>query len=519
MDRHYFNLRERLKKRRYQRKRIHKEWVGFGTGLRAVALDLWIAFQLFLLAVAYSLLVHYVPVAFYVCLCLTAITLLRVVIFERDIQSKISWSVLFLLSFGGGFIIYILSRSQVCFAFHKRKYGNICKRVKPYEGGNDLSDAPKTAVESYLNGNGFRTYRDTEIKYYGNARQALDNMIARVDGAKKFVFIEFFIVADGVFLERLISIFRRKTAEGVKIFMTYDDVGCAGVFSEFVKGSIRDAGVKLKAFHPLFSPFYFGLNYRDHRKIVVVDGQTAYCGGYNLIDDCANQRIMEGVWKDSGVRVDGAAVDGFSLQFIKQWEFATGEKLDPREYLNNYTPVANAAKVIPYAGGPEMSGYICRGVYHKIISEAREKLFIMTPYLVPDSDTMKLLAKKAAEGVDVRLVLPGVPDYRYIYRITVANADKLIKKGVKVYYSGGEFVHSKVMLTENVAAVGSVNMDMRAFYQEFDNGVVTDDSGAMEQIASDFEWLFGRNEIAAVSKFNAFNAFVTGALRLISPLM
>ena len=251
----------------------------------------------------------------------------------------------------------------------------------------------------------------------------------------------------------------------------------------------------------------------------MVDGKTGYTGGINLIDDCANQRKMEGVWKDSGIRIDGAAVDGLSAQFIRQWQFATREKLDPQKYLNKFDAAENCSLFIPYAGGPEMQGNVCRSVYRDVVLSATEKLYIMTPYLVPDCRFMKLLYKKAAEGVDVRVVLPGVPDYRYIYRITISNARKLIKRGVKVYYSGGEFVHSKVMLTEQVAVVGSVNLDMRAFYQEFDNGVVTDDSGAMEQIASDFEWLFGRNEIAAVSKFNAFNAFVTGALRLISPLM
>ena len=166
-----------------------------------------------------------------------------------------------------------------------------------------------------------------------------------------------------------------------------------------------------------------------------------------------------------------------------------------------------------------MQGNVCRSVYRDVVLSATEKLYIMTPYLVPDCRFMKLLYKKAAEGVDVRVVLPGVPDYRYIYRITISNARKLIKRGVKVYYSGGEFVHSKVMLTEQVAVVGSVNLDMRAFYQELDNGMVTDDEIVKGQIQKDFNRFFEFNEEAELKKFNPVSKLIELILKLVSPLM
>ncbi|MDE6504803.1 MAG: hypothetical protein K2L42_02930 [Clostridia bacterium] len=534
MDKRFSRLRMYLQKRRYKVKRIHKEWVGFGTGLKAVLKDLFIVFQLSLLVALYSAFVYYVPYAFYVCLGLTVLTAVYVGVFEKDIQAKISWILLFAASFGCGFIIYLLASKPVSYGWQRIRFAKIAKRVKlpeteaerenlyPAEKEAALAlaaEREKTAAESYLNLNGFKTFSGTAGKYYANARAILDNLIARIDAAEKFVFMEFFIVADGVLLDRLVSIFRRKTAEGIPVYMLYDDVGSAGVFSDFMKDTLRAAGVKLKAFANLFSPFYFGLNFRDHKKIVVVDGKTGYAGGFNLIDDCANQRKMEGVWKDSGIRLDGAAVDGLSVAFMRQWELATREKLDPEKFLNNYSREEGLGHFVPYAGGPEIKPYICREVYAKIIDEAEEKLYIMTPYLVPDSGIMKKLIKKAGEGVDVRLVLPGVPDYRYIYRVTTSNARALMKRGIKIYYAGGEFVHSKVMQNEKCAAVGSVNLDMRAFYQEFDNGVLTDDESVMQGITEDFDWIFECNVPETRGKVNPIGALITLVLRIVSPLM
>lgn len=522
MDRNFFRLRRYLQRRRYNVKRIHKSWVGFGTGLRAVLSDLFIAAQLSLLVVIYAVICWYLPIFFYVCLGLTALTVAYVLICERDVQSKISWTCFLILFCGCGFIAYLLSRKWFCYGVKRLRFSKIKKRTLPLVGVFNPKDCSETVLadsEYLYRTGGFIPYTDTDLIYYPYAKAAMDNIIARIDAAEKFVFLEFFIVADGVYLDRLISVFRRKIAEGVEIRMIYDDVGCAGVLSSSAKKRIKLTGVKLKAFSRLFSPFYFGLNYRDHRKIVVVDGKTGYVGGFNMIDDCANQRRMEGIWKDCGLRLDGAAVDGLSFAFMRQWELATHEKLDYKKYLDNFTRTLNKSTVIPYAGGPEIKEPLCRNIYLRIINGAKEKLYIMSPYLVPDTGFMKALKEKAQGGVDVRLILPGVPDYRYLYRVTQSNAYRLFKSGVKIYYSGGEFVHSKVMLSENCAAVGSVNLDMRAFYQEFDNGVYLDDKKIMSDIEKDFEEVMARGGLVEKMKRHWYSEVIASFLRLFSPLM
>lgn len=522
VDKAFSRLRRYLQHRRYEVKRIHKSWVGFGTGLRAVLSDLFIIVQLSIPVILYAIACWYVPIFMYVCIGLTVFTIAYVLIYEPDVQSRISWTVLLVLSCGIGFLVYVLSRKSICYGFKRLKFSKISKRAKPLVGEFqtwDCSDEVLDDCEYLYRSGGFIPYSGTDLKYYPYAKPAMDNIIARIDAAEKFVFIEFFILADGVFLDRLISVFRRKIAEGVEVRMMYDDVGSAGVLSSSAIKRIKLTGVKLKTFSRLFSPFYFGLNYRDHRKIVVVDGKTGYVGGFNMIDDCANQRKMEGIWKDSGLRLNGAAVDGLSLTFMRHWEFATREKLDYTKYLDKFDRTLKKSNVVPYAGGPEIKEPLCRNLYMRMIEKAQKKLYIMTPYLVPDSVMMKAIEEKVKAGVDVRLVLPGVPDYRYIYRVTQANAIKLIKSGVKVYYSSGEFVHSKVMLTEYCAAVGSVNLDMRAFYQEFDNGVYLNDKDTMEAIEKDFEEVFARGGQTTNTKRRWFSVAIAAFLKLFSPLM
>lgn len=522
VDKYYFRVRRYIQERRYKVKKIHKSWVGFGAGFRAIFCDFFVAAQLALLVALYVLVSWRVPIFFYVSLGLTAATDVCILIFEPNIQSKISWTLLMLISFGCGAYVFIFSRKVICYGIKRLKFKKISKKSEPFVGKleiTDCSDAVKGDIEYLYKSGGFKAYTGTDIKYYSYSKAEMDNIIARIESAQNFVFIEFFILADGVYLDRLISVFKRKVAEGVEIRFMYDDVGSAGVLSADAKKRIKRTGVKFKVFSPLFSLFYFGLNYRDHKKTVVVDGKTGYVGGFNLIDDCANQRRMEGIWKDAGLRIDGAAVDGLSLAFMRHWEFATGEKLDFGKYLNRYDKTFNESTVVPYAGGPEIKEPLCRGIYMRMIEGAKEKLYIMSPYLVPDSKLMKALKEKARAGVDVRLVLPGVPDYRYIYRVTQSNAQRLIKSGVKVYYSSGEFVHSKVMLTENCATVGSVNLDMRAFYQEFDNGIYLDDKNILADIEKDFESVFARGGRSDKVKQHWYSAVIATFLRIFSPLM
>lgn len=501
---------------------IKKVWVDKKTGLLGAATNFFVLFQCFLMIAAYILLAVIFRPFFYISLVLTAVMGVCVLICEHDFQCKASWLFLFLVSFGCGYIIYFMADRRVCYGNAAGRFAEIRSRTAHYAPVPDLGGA-STAVSNDCNfiyrTGGFSTYTGTEMQYFADGAEAFSEILKRISTAQSFVFMEYFMVSDGTLLDELIEIFRDRCAAGVTVKLLYDDIGSAKTLTAATKRRIRETGAQFEVFSKMFSPAHFGLNYRDHRKIVVVDGKTGFVAGCNLTDNCVNRNAMTGIWKDAGVRMDGAAVDGLCLCFMRQWEFATQQRLDFGKYLNLYDSYESKSHVAPYAGGPELGGALCRDVYYNVISGARERLYIMSPYFMPDSEMYNQIRNKALSGVDVRLVLPAVPDYEYIYRVTRSNAEKLIKCGVKVYYMEGAFVHAKVMLTENCVTVGSVNIDMRAFYQELDNGVYTDDKAVMDGAMEDFRHTFANNAVQEEQKHGLFDKMLTGICRLVSPLL
>ncbi len=522
MEKFDYTLRElMLARRREKPKCIHKTWADIPSGLKAVFTDIWLAAQLAVLAFLYAFFAYVFPAFFYLSIAITVCTALYVFVCERDAQSKSSWLFLFLVSFGCGYIVYFLASKRVCYGYDRKRYAQIYARSKEYLGGTrpECSQAVKNDCEYIYNSGGFVPYCNTRIKYYANSRDLFENLLYDLEQATEFIFLEFFIVADGVLLERLIHVLSRKVQEGVEVRFLYDDAGSQGVLTAATKKRLRAAGVDFKVFAKMFAPFSFGLNFRDHRKIVVIDGKKGYVGGCNIADECINQHKMHGLWKDTGVSLEGEAVNGLSLTFLRQWEFATKSTVDYGKYANRAEKFESDSVVVPYAGGPEIEEALCRGVYANVLSGARERIYMMTPYFIPDGDMIAQLIAKARSGVDVRLVLPAVPDYPFIYVVSRSNAERLMKNGVKVYYMNRYFVHSKVMLTENCVTVGSVNIDMRAFYEEFDNGVYTNDEGVMKDALADFNEIFAMNEEQVPAKHNFFYNLIAGVLRIVSPLM
>lgn len=504
-------------------KSIHKRWVDVRTGAKALFTDLGIVLQLGVLAFLYAFFAFKFKIFYYISLGLTALAGVYVFVCEKDSQSKASWLFLFLVSFGSGYIIYFLADRRVCYGFDKSRYAKIAARAEKFTPAADIgfsSEIVKNDCGYIKNAGGYAAYSGTDLKYYSDAAALFGDMIADMENAADYIFLEYFIVCEGDLLKRLSEVLRRKASQGVEIKFLYDDVGSQGIFRTSSKKQLKGAGVNLRAFAPLASLFSFGLNYRDHRKMVIIDGKRGYVGGCNISDDCVNHGIKSGgKWKDAGLRMEGAAVDGLALTFLKQWELATREKTDFARYTGKFEAKENRSAVAPYAGGPELDEPLCRGVYLNAMTGAVKKLYIMTPYLIPDGEMMGQLKAKARSGVDVRIVLPAVPDYPFIYAVTRSNADRLQKAGVKIHYVAGTFSHSKVILTENCAVVGSANLDMRSFFIEFDNGVYTDDRGVMETAEADFAETFARNPERPPEKRSAIERLCAAALRIVSPLM
>ena len=455
-------------------------------------------------------------------MAISVVTALSVLSSHRNNQAKAVWVLFILIFFFCGFLIYFMSNDKYMYARSRRRYRKIYESSARYlpERAPQNASAEMAQVCSYLRrAGGFPACGNTRMEYYPSGARLFDAVLASLKEAEDFVFIEYYAIADGVLLSRIFDVLRDKAARGVDVRIIYDDVG-SRAFSHGMRKKLRAAGIKVKVYSRLLSRFTFAMNYRDHRKMVIVDGKVAYTGGSNVADEYINEKHMHGYWKDTGLRLEGEAVDPMTVFFLRQWQFVTKTECDYSPYLNRYERIFSPYTAVPYVGGPEYELTVCKSVFESVISSARDKLYIMTPYFIPDDSIVQALVNKALSGVDVRIILPSVPDKYYVYLVTRDNAEKLLKYGVKIYYYRDSFVHSKLVMTESCAVVGTVNFDMRSFYQQFENSVITDDQGVIASVAADFYNTFPDCDCPEKPQKNGFVRTVAIALlRFVSPLM
>lgn len=454
------------------------------------------------------------------------ITSIYVLSTNKNGLSKAVWIMFLLVCFPFSSLIYWLSDERLFFFRTKRRYKAVFDETEQYETLSEINPQPNLAVRNdcaYFSSVGkFSVYDNSDLEYFPSGELLFADVVEQIKKAKSFVFIEFFIVQDGVLFDRIFDILCEKARNGVEVRLIYDDLGSKGTFSYKAKKRLKNAGVKLYAFNK-FVPFVLArMNYRNHRKIVVVDGVAAYTGGCNLADEYANIKEMNGYWKDVGAKISGGAVDGFTLFFLRQWEFVSGVREDYSVYLNKFTPQVSDGVVIPYVDGIDYSYTVGRGVYENIIAGAQEFIYIMSPYFVVDDGFLNLLINKALSGVDVRIVLPDIPDKTYVYGLTRSNAEKLIDYGVKVYTMSNSFVHAKVVMSENCVALGSVNIDLRSFHQQFECGVYTNLQKFRERVKNDFNEVFANGKLITEDKKHRNNLFYrikAGIMQLFAPFM
>jgi len=453
------------------------------------------------------------------------ITSIYVLSTSKNSQSKPIWILFLLVCSSFGYIVYFISNERFFWGKYKKRYNKILEKSNKYiSKTNDESTniLIKNECKYFETSGNFTTFSNTDTKYFPSGSKFFDSIFADLEKAKQFIFMEFFIISNGNLLKKIISILEEKVKQGVDVRIIYDDLGSHGSFKNKTKKNIKNKGIKLLSFNKLLPRFSAILNYRDHRKIIVIDGRIAYTGGTNLADEYINEKRLHGYWKDAGIRLNGPAVDGFSLMFLRQWEFVSNKEENYARYLNLSENTDNKYSVIPYADGLEYPDNIGKNAYTNLISNANHMIYIMSPYFVIDDTINNLLINKAKSGVDVRIILPDIADKKFVYIISRNNAEKLTAYGVKVYTMNNSFVHSKVLLTENSAIVGSINMDLRSFYQQFESAVYLNDEQTLLDIEKDFLSTFTLS-----TQLNSTNLkrnkplfrVIAGITNLISPFM
>lgn len=317
-------------------------------------------------------------------------------------------------------------------------------------------------------------YEDTQVKYYQLGDLQYKDMLEELKKAETYIFIEFFIVSWGQMLEAVLEILKEKARQGVEVRFMYDGTNVLWNLPNYFPKLMEEEGIKCKMFSPIRPVFSTHYNNRDHRKIVVIDGKTAFTGGINLADEYINAKARFGHWKDTGIMVKGAAVERFIYMFLEMWDESEKEPENYEKYrLPADAPQPGDGYVIPYSVcplGPERVG---KQVYLDIIDTAHTYVHIMTPYLILDYQMITALTYAAKRGVEVIIIMPHIPDKKYAFVLAKTYYNQLLEAGVRIFEYEPGFVHAKVFVSDwTKAVVGTVNMDYRSFYHHFECGLV-----------------------------------------------
>ncbi len=481
--------------------RVQNSLSGF---LRACLVAILVAFQFAVLIVLPFFLRQYTTL-FYVLIELFGVfTILALTNDNRSMSYKFGWlCITVVLPISGNIMFALWGKVGKKNKLNRRIKATIKEVDKHLDWYPDVSrefneEHPVSSrMSRYMEAEGAPVTKNNKAQYFEMGEDAFESLFADLEKAKRYIFIEFFIVAEGAIWDQMHEVLKRKIEEGVEVKFLYDDFGALLRTSTDFAQKLREEGFEVEIFNPIhkYTSKLF-MNFRDHQKIVVIDGEIAYTGGFNIADEYANLVERFGKWKDEGVRFQGDVVWGMAITFLELWAVCAGDTaIDYERYRAPGQPEETDMYCHVLRDGPALDTRSFVGcMYKQMIHYAGKKMYIMTPYLILEEFMIETLLEAVRRGVDVRIITPRIPDKKYIKYMTEYNYGILLKNGIRIYEYVPGFIHSKVVMNEHCAIVGTINMDYRSFYLHYENGVWVYDEKFREAVERDFQKTFQVSE-------------------------
>lgn len=451
---------------------------------------------------------------------------------KENAATSIAWTIIILAVPVFGVLLYYIMGRTGLYLKQRKRFDKVNARFNKYLEHdanlfNKLSRENKRIANQsqYITkSSGYPVYQNTDITYYALADKALTALKTELRKAKHFIFMEYYAIEDTKSFNEIKEILLEKVKEGVEVRVLYDDFGSIGyVNSKFMK-ALNSQGIKCRRFNPVVPFLYVFMNNRDHRKITVIDGKTAFNGGFNLADEYFNVTHPFGHWKDTGMKITGDAVRSYTVMFLQMWNVIKETDTDVNKYfpIIEYTAKEWENFVQPYADSPLDKERVGKNVYLSMIKNAKHYIYIYTPYFIIDNEIMESLCLAAKSGVDVRIITPGIPDKKTIYMATQSYYPPLIEAGVRIYQYTPGFIHAKGCLSDDrIGVVGTINFDYRSMYLQFECATLFYKGTAVRKLKEDFIKTFKVSEevTKAVCNKNLFERMLQCILRLVAPLL
>lgn len=494
----------------------------------------FIILQLLVLFVMIGWFSNYFVQFYLLCLLITGAAVLWIVSRNIHPDYKVAWIVpimafpvfggLFYLLFGGGQVSQRNQRRMI-------RLGQLSRDALEEETPDWTALFPanpqaKSQSRYIAQASGFPPYGNTDAVYFPTGEIMWHAMLEEISKAEHFIFLEYFIVEEGVMWDAMLDLLEKKARDGVDVRLLYDDIGCLFTLPKDYPSRLRQRGIACAVANPFRPVVSLRLNNRDHRKICVVDGQIGFTGGINLADEYINEKERFGHWKDTGILLRGSAVWNLTVMFLSNWDYTTGtqEKYDAyRPERWQKVPVAAPGIIQPFGDSPLRNEAVSSNVYLNLISRATQSVYITTPYLVLDYAVAQALCTAAKSGVDVRIITPGIPDKKSVFEVTRANYPTLLEAGVQIYEYTPGFIHAKTFVVDDqYAVVGTINLDYRSLYLHFECGVWICGHPVVREIKQDFLSSMEQSlrvRLEQTTRLNWLKRLYRAVLRLVAPLM
>ena len=462
---------------------------------------------------------------------ISIIIVLFIVNSKRNPSYKIAWIIPLLLFPGFGILLYTLYKLQFSIRIMRKKLIEESKISSQYLIQDkvllkQIKDKSLYNLATYVNRvSNYKIHEIEDIKYYNSGISLYNELLNEIKNAKKYIFLEFFIIDKGYMLNTLIEILKKKITEGVEVRIMYDGMGSLFTMHQDFYNELNSYGIKCKIFSPLKPIFSFHYNYRDHRKLCIIDGNIAYTGGFNIADEYINKKTRFGYWKDGGIKITGDVVNSYIVMFLELWNI-DNKKHEYNYYINSIEKSNNNNNngyVIGYGSNPLDDNQLGKRIYLDIINNAKEYIYIMSPYLILDDEMLSSLTYASLRGVDVKIFMPSIPDKKYVYYLGRSFYEELIESGIEIYEYKPGFNHSKMFLSDDIKAViGTINLDYRSLYLHFECGCYIYDNNVIKDIKKDFITTMKYSNLILkknLKNYSLKKRIIGRLLRFLAPLM
>ena len=461
------------------------------------------------------------------------VVLIYIINAEGNPAFKMTWMLCVMAFPAVGTLFYIYVKSQVGVRWMGKRLATLKIETDPYMMQDmDVVDAlraskPANANLAYYLAHhmGFPTYRNTEVTYFPLGEDKFEALVPELKKARKYIFMEYFIVEKGYMWDTILKILVQKAREGVEVRFMYDGTCAISNLPYEYPQELERKGIRCKMMNPI-RPFLSTVqNNRDHRKICVIDGRVGFTGGINLGDEYINRKERFGHWKDTAVMLKGDAVQSLTMLFLQMWNV---DEKEEEHYTRYLTPRRQGLRrelgyVLPYGDSPFDNENVGEEVYFHILNHAKKYVHIMTPYLILDNEMITTLTRTAKSGIEVIIIMPHIPDKWYAFVVAKTYYRELIRAGVQIYEYKPGFVHAKVFVSDDdTATVGTINLDYRSLYLHFECGVFIYNNSVVDRVERDFqETLMKCHKVSLVELRNRslFSKITGQVLRLFAPLM